>query len=293
MAENNKVKETKKNSHYLSGKEIREITKQNRAITRELEKKKHRKADESEFISQMKDDSNILEIEDLHTYFFTDQGIVKAVNGVSFNVPKNSTVGIVGESGCGKSVTSMSVMQLVAGPQGQIVSGAMRFNSQDFKRDKKGNPIAHPSGSAFRRMQVLLAVLSGLQSLCQLIGAGGLLHAAGNALDASDDVIHVHAFDQSGDTLQVAVAAADELNVLDLVVLNLKEDALGANTGSLVFVLHNIYFLSVYGPILTSGSDLQILRPRAGPDPPGSGASDGPVHRRKQRSRHTAGRSRP
>ncbi len=132
----------KKKGHYLTGKEIREITRENRKITRELEKKKHRKADESEFVSKMKDDNNILEIEDLHTYFFTDQGVVKAVNGVSFNVPKNSTVGIVGESGCGKSVTSMSVMQLVAGPQGQIVSGSIRFNSQDFKRDKKGEPVA-------------------------------------------------------------------------------------------------------------------------------------------------------
>ena len=132
----------KKKGHYLTGKEIREITRENRKITRELEAKKHRKADESEFVSKMKDDNNILEIEDLHTYFFTDQGVVKAVNGVSFNVPKNSTVGIVGESGCGKSVTSMSVMQLVAGPQGQIVSGSIRFNSQDFKRDKKGEPVA-------------------------------------------------------------------------------------------------------------------------------------------------------
>ena len=133
---------TKNKGHYLTGKEIRDITRENRRITRELEKKKHRRADESEFISKMKDDSNILEIEDLHTYFYTDQGVVKAVNGVSFNVPKNATVGIVGESGCGKSVTSMSVMQLVAGPQGQIVSGSIRFNSQDFKRDKKGEPIA-------------------------------------------------------------------------------------------------------------------------------------------------------
>ena len=133
--------ENKKNSHYLTGKEIREISKENRKITGALEKKKHRRADESEFITEMKDDNNILEIEDLHTYFFTDQGVVKAVNGVSFNVPKNSTVGIVGESGCGKSVTSMSVMQLVQGPQGQIVSGQIRFNSEDYQRNKKGDPI--------------------------------------------------------------------------------------------------------------------------------------------------------
>ena len=134
----------KKNSHYLSGKEVRAIAKENRKIMNALEKRKHRRADESEFTTEMKDPANILEIEDLHTYFFTDQGVVKAVNGVSFNVPKNATVGVVGESGCGKSVTSMSVMQLLQGPQGQIVSGAIRFNSHDFKRDSHGNLI--PTG---------------------------------------------------------------------------------------------------------------------------------------------------
>ena len=133
-----------KNSHYLSGKEVRAIAKENRKIMTALEKRKHRKADESEFVTEMKDPANILEIDNLHTYFFTDQGVVKAVNGVSFNVPKNATVGVVGESGCGKSVTSMSVMQLLQGPQGQIVSGNIRFNSHDYKRDARGNMI--PTG---------------------------------------------------------------------------------------------------------------------------------------------------
>ena len=127
--------ETEK-KHYLSGAEVRNIAKANLKITRELEKKKKRKAAESEFISEMKDSRNILEIENLHSYFFTDQGTVKAVNGVSFNIPQGSTVGVVGESGCGKSVTSMSVMQLLQGPQGQIVEGSIRFKSLDFKRDE-------------------------------------------------------------------------------------------------------------------------------------------------------------
>ena len=133
-----------KKSHYLSGKEVRAIAKENRKIMNALEKRKHRRADESEFTTEMKDPANILEIDGLHTYFFTDQGVVKAVNGVSFNVPKNATVGVVGESGCGKSVTSMSVMQLLQGPQGQIVEGSIRFNSHDFRRDDKGNII--PTG---------------------------------------------------------------------------------------------------------------------------------------------------
>ena len=71
-------------------------------------------------------------------YSFHDQGVVKAVNGVTIDVPTNSVVGIVGESGCGKSVTSMSVMQLLQGPTGQIFSGSIRFKSLDFKRDEKG-----------------------------------------------------------------------------------------------------------------------------------------------------------
>ena len=132
---------TSADRHYLSSKEIKEIARANAKVMKELEKKKYRKCDESEFITSMDDDKNILEIEDLHTYFFTDQGIVKAVNGVSFNIPKGSTVGIVGESGCGKSVTSMSIMRLLQGPTGQIYSGSIRFKSVDYKRDEHGNPI--------------------------------------------------------------------------------------------------------------------------------------------------------
>ena len=136
----NKQKKAKSN-HYLSGKEVRAIAKENAKVMLALEKRKHRHADESEFVTSMKDSKNILEIEDLHTYFFTDQGVVKAVNGVSFNVPQNAVVGVVGESGCGKSVTSMSVMQLLQGPQGQIYSGHIRFKSYDYRRDEHGNTI--------------------------------------------------------------------------------------------------------------------------------------------------------
>ena len=127
--------------HYLTGKEIRKIAKENKKAMMALEKEKWKKKPESEFTTEMKDENNILEIDNLNTYFFTDQGVVKAVNGVSFNIPLHKTVGIVGESGCGKSVTSMSVMRLLQGPQGQIASGSIRFKSADYKRDAKGNPV--------------------------------------------------------------------------------------------------------------------------------------------------------
>lgn len=128
--------------NYLSGKEIRAIAKENKKVMKRLEAYKNRKANESEYITEMRNDENILEIDDLHTYFFTEQGVVKSVNGVSFDVPKNATVGIVGESGCGKSVTSMSVMRLIQGPTGQIYSGEIRFKSSSKEYGDKVYDIA-------------------------------------------------------------------------------------------------------------------------------------------------------
>jgi peptide/nickel transport system ATP-binding protein len=66
-----------------------------------------------------------------------------SVNGVSFDIPKNKIVGVVGESGCGKSVTSLSIMQLVQSPQGQVIGGEIRFNSEELGVDENGNKIAY------------------------------------------------------------------------------------------------------------------------------------------------------
>ncbi|MBQ4561082.1 MAG: ABC transporter ATP-binding protein [Clostridia bacterium] len=128
--------------NYLSGKEIRAIARENKKVMKKLEAYKYRKCDESDYTTEMKNAENILEIEDLHTYFFTDQGVVKAVNGVSFNIPKNATVGVVGESGCGKSVTSMSVMRLLQAPTGQIYSGEIRFKAKAKDGSEKTYDIA-------------------------------------------------------------------------------------------------------------------------------------------------------
>ncbi len=79
----------------------------------------------------------LLEIRDLHTFFYTDAGVVKAVNGVSFQVNKGQTIGIVGESGCGKSVMSLSIMRLIQDP-GRIVDGQVIFNGQDLVKLSQG-----------------------------------------------------------------------------------------------------------------------------------------------------------
>ncbi len=124
----------KKQEGYLSAKESRRISKENRRITDQYEKRrKRRKVPESEYTTQMKDPANAVEFDNLHTYFFTDTGVVKSVDGVSFEVPIGKTVGVVGESGCGKSVTSLSLMQLLQRPQGQIVEGSIRLNLGDGK----------------------------------------------------------------------------------------------------------------------------------------------------------------
>jgi oligopeptide/dipeptide ABC transporter ATP-binding protein len=91
---------------------------------------------------------DILEIRDLKTYFFTEEGIVRAVDGVDIHVQRGEVLGIVGESGCGKSVTSLSIMRLVSQP-GRIVSGEINFDGEDLvsvpesrMRDIRGNSIS-------------------------------------------------------------------------------------------------------------------------------------------------------
>ncbi|MCM1154179.1 MAG: ABC transporter ATP-binding protein [Roseburia sp.] len=119
---------------YLSAKESRRISKENRRITNQYEKERKRKnVPESEYLTTMHDPDNAVEFDNLHTYFFTDAGTVKSVDGVTFEVPIGKTVGVVGESGCGKSVTSLSLMQLIQRPQGQIVEGEIRLNLGDGK----------------------------------------------------------------------------------------------------------------------------------------------------------------
>ncbi len=127
---------------YLSNKESRRISRENRRITNELEKKRKRKnIPESEYVTSMKDPANSVEFDNLHTYFFTDAGTVKSVDGVSFDVPIGKTVGVVGESGCGKSVTSLSLMQLIQRPQGQVVEGGIRLNIGDKAIDVTKAPL--------------------------------------------------------------------------------------------------------------------------------------------------------
>jgi peptide/nickel transport system ATP-binding protein len=135
------MRKENKNANYISARESRKISLENRRVTDQLEKKLNRQhVPESEYLCKIRDPKNVVEFDHLSTSFFTDIGVVKAVNGVSFDVPQGKTVGVVGESGCGKSVTSLSLMQLLQRPQGQITGGEIRLNLGDKAIDVAKTP---------------------------------------------------------------------------------------------------------------------------------------------------------
>ena len=93
--------------------------------------------------------ATLLEVRDLRTYFFTQDGVVKAVDGVSYDLQEGETLGLVGESGCGKSVSALSLMRLIQDPPGRVVDGEVIFEgrdllqlSEDEMRGIRGNRIA-------------------------------------------------------------------------------------------------------------------------------------------------------
>ncbi len=148
MSTNNTKNADKKKTSYISGKESRNISAFNKKLTKKLEKRRAaNNVNPDTYITEMKDSNNILEFDNVCTFFFTDIGTVKAVDGISFEIPKNSTVGVVGESGCGKSVTSLSVMQLLQRPVGQVVGGEIRFN---FDNGKAYNIVNVPNSEMMK-----------------------------------------------------------------------------------------------------------------------------------------------
>jgi peptide/nickel transport system ATP-binding protein len=128
---------------YLGARDARKISRENARAIRPLERQQNRKsAPEREYKTSMHNPANIAEIAHLHAWFYTDTGIVKAVDDVSFAIPRGKTVCIVGESGCGKSVTCLAMMQLLPRPIGQIVVGEIRLTAKDAVYDVVKMPQA-------------------------------------------------------------------------------------------------------------------------------------------------------
>src|SRR5208337_5190031 len=102
-----------------------------------------------DILSRREQRENLLEIKDLHTSFFTPEGVVKAVDGVDLALKSGHTLGIVGESGCGKTVLALSILRLVADPPGKITKGSIMFQGidlmgldEDGMRSIRGNKIS-------------------------------------------------------------------------------------------------------------------------------------------------------
>ena len=108
----------------------------------------------------------VLEVDDLQTHFFTEDGVVKAVDGVSYEVRRGETLGVVGESGCGKSVTALSILRLVADPPGRIVGGAIRFEGGNLL------DLSEPEMEAIRGNDISMIFQEPMTSLNPLFTVG-------------------------------------------------------------------------------------------------------------------------
>jgi oligopeptide/dipeptide ABC transporter ATP-binding protein len=136
-------------------------------------------------------DRPVLEIQDLKTQFFTPGGIVRAVDGVSWSVRRGETLGVVGESGCGKSVTALSVLRLVADPPGRIVGGGIRFDGTNLldltetqMEDIRGNDVS-------MIFQEPMTSLNPLLTVGRQIGEAIALHRGLSRRDAGDEAVEM------------------------------------------------------------------------------------------------------
>jgi len=143
----------------------------------------------------------VLEIQNLHTYFFLEKGVVKAVNGVDLTLDRQSTLGVVGESGCGKSVTAMSTMRLVKWPPGKIVEGQILLHRKDgrpsvdlVKLDPRGAEIrAIRGGEIGMIFQEPMTSLNPLKSIGNQIAEAVKLHQNVSdraALDRAEEMLY-------------------------------------------------------------------------------------------------------
>jgi peptide/nickel transport system ATP-binding protein len=133
----------------------------------------------------------LLEVQDLKTHFFTRDGVVRAVDGVSFSIQPGETLALVGESGCGKSVTSLSIMRLIASPPGRVVGGSIRFDGRDLlglsepgMRKVRGNEIS-------MIFQEPMTSLNPVLTVGHQIAESLVLHRAMSRADAMDRTIEL------------------------------------------------------------------------------------------------------
>ena len=150
----------------------------------------------------------ILEVRNLKTHFFTDKGVVKAVKGVSFSLANKQTLGIVGESGCGKSVTAHSIMQLIKSPPGEIVEGEIVFRRQKRRAETIDIVQLDPKGVEMRSIrggEISMIFQEPMTSL-------NPLHTVGRQIA---EVVELHQSLGKKDALKVAIEMLDRVRIAD------------------------------------------------------------------------------
>jgi oligopeptide/dipeptide ABC transporter ATP-binding protein len=134
---------------------------------------------------------SLLEIENLHTHFFTPDGVVRAVDGVSYSVRSGQTLGVVGESGCGKSVTALSILRLVASPPGRIVDGAIRFEGANLLNLSEPEMEAIRGNHISMIFQEPMTSLNPLYTVGKQIGESIAVHQGLSRRDAMDKAVEM------------------------------------------------------------------------------------------------------
>ena len=133
----------------------------------------------------------VLEVDDLKTQFFTPAGVVKAVDGVSYQVRRGEILGVVGESGCGKSVTALSIMRLVANPPGRIVGGAIRLNGRNLLSITEDEMVKVRGKDVSMIFQEPMTSLNPLYTVGRQIAETVALHEGLSKKDAFDKAIEM------------------------------------------------------------------------------------------------------
>ena len=150
------------------------------------------------------DTKNILEVRDLVTAFDTDAGRVTAVDGVSFDVKKGKTLGIVGESGCGKSVTALSIIRLLPQPMGQVLGGSVFFKDRDLMKIPDEEMYKVRGGQIGMIFQEPMTALNPVHRICKQLSEVFLLHM---------DISKKEAWDRSIEILQKVGIPSPEIRI--------------------------------------------------------------------------------
>ncbi|MDA0655250.1 MAG: ABC transporter ATP-binding protein [Proteobacteria bacterium] len=137
--------------------------------------------------------TTLLEIEDLHTQFFTSAGTVRAVDGITYNVDEGETVAIVGESGCGKSVSAMSILRLIPWPPGKIVQGSIKFQGKDLLK------LSDAEMRKIRGKDIAMIFQEPMTSLNPVLSIGlQITETLQHHLGMSDEACHARAIELLG-----------------------------------------------------------------------------------------------